>query len=66
MSAEPVTHVQAVVAVLMPIATTVDGVNQHGRSNDIHLGRLDGDERRCLVGHGWGSWRSWSFDLAKT
>jgi len=34
----------------------MDGVNHHGRSDDIHLGRLDGDECRCLVGHGWFSW----------
>ena len=33
----------------------VDGVKQDGRSNDIHLGRLDGDECRCLGGHGVGS-----------
>lgn len=32
------------------------GVNLLGRSDDIHLGRLDGDECRCLVGHGWVSW----------
>lgn len=32
---------------------TLDGVKQHGRVNDIHLGRLDGDECRCLVGHRW-------------
>ena len=31
---------------------TVDGVNQEVRSSDIHLGRLDGDECRCLAGQG--------------
>jgi hypothetical protein len=30
----------------------LDGVNQDGRSNDNHLGRLDGDECRWLVVHG--------------
>ena len=34
----------------------LDGVNHLGRSDDIHLGRLDGDECRCLVGHGGVSW----------
>jgi hypothetical protein len=33
----------------------LDGVKQDGRSNDIHLGRLGGDECRCLEGHGVGS-----------
>ena len=33
----------------------VDGVKQHGRVNDIHPGRLDGDECRCLGGHRGGS-----------
>jgi hypothetical protein len=33
----------------------LDGVKQHGRSNDIHLGRLDGDECRWLDGHESGS-----------
>jgi hypothetical protein len=35
---------------------TLDGVKQDGRSNDIHLGRLDGVECRWLGGHGVGSW----------
>jgi len=30
----------------------LDGVNHDGRSNDIHLGRLNGDECRCLADHG--------------
>ena len=29
---------------------TLDGVKQHGRSNDNHPGRLDGDECRCFSG----------------
>jgi hypothetical protein len=33
----------------------VDSVNHEVRSSDIHLGRLDGDECRCLVGQGCGS-----------
>ena len=37
------------------IGSKLDSVKQDGRSNDIHLGRLDGDECRWLEGHGSGS-----------
>ena len=30
----------------------MDSVNHEVRPSDIHLGRLDGDECRCLVGQG--------------
>ena len=42
----------------------VAGVNQEVRSSDIHLGRLDGDECRCLAGQGWGSSGWLSLSLA--
>jgi hypothetical protein len=42
----------------------VDGVKQDGRLNDIHLGRLDGDECRCLLGHGSDSFGWLSLSLA--
>ena len=38
-----------------PHEPQMDSVKQDGRSNDIHLGRLDGDECRWLEGHGSGS-----------
>ncbi len=37
---------------VVPREHGMDGVKQHDRLNDIHLGRLDGDECRSLDGHG--------------
>ena len=54
----------AVAVAIAVLRLTLDGVKQHGRLNDIHLGRLDGDECRWSRVHGCASlgWLSLSLD----